>query len=150
MTEAENAAPQDPGPLAKKLQYLRETVRKDDGSKYTYREIIEGVKANGGPTLSIGYLSQLMNGARKNPMLNALDGLGRFFGQDLSYFDVTPGAPERRKLAVQLESAGVEAIAERAVGLNKGNMDALKSLIDQMRVMQGLPPITTEPEDPDE
>ena len=153
MTEAETDAPQDPGVIAKKLQFLFETVRKSDGSKYTYREVLDGVATNGGPTLSIGYLSQLVNGKRKNPMLNALDALAKFFGQPLSFFDVSTGpseADERLKLAARLQSAGVEAIAQRAVGLNEGNLKAIESLIDQMRIMQGLPAVKPDPGDADE
>jgi transcriptional regulator with XRE-family HTH domain len=156
VTEAENEGPigpeseasQDPGVIAKKLQFLFETVRKPDGKKYTYREVLDGVVANGGPTLSIGYLSQLVNGVRKNPMLDALTAIAAFFKVPLSFFDITTGTTEadaRMKLAARLQSAGVESIAQRAAGLNQGNLKALETLIDQMRTMQGLPPVEPEP-----
>ena len=152
MTEAQNdesavEPSKDPGPLAKKIQFLFETVRKPDGSKYTYRDVLNGIAANGGPQLSIGYLSQLVNGVRKNPMLDSLVALAKFFKVPLSFFDIAIGpteADERMKLAARLQSAGVEAIAQRAVGLNEGNLQALETLIDQMRVMQGLPPVKPE------
>ena len=153
MTDAQNEpnaeAPKDPGLLAKKLQYLFETIRKPDGGKYTYREVLDGIAANGGPSLSIGYLSQLVNGVRKNPMLDSLVALATFFKVPLSYFDIATGpteAEELMKLAARLQSAGVEAIAQRAVGLNEGNLKALQTLIDQMRLMQGLPAV--EPGEP--
>lgn len=144
----ENEAPQDAGVIAKKLQFLFETVRKPDGRKYTYREVLDGIAAQGGPQLSIGYLSQLVNGVRRNPMLDALTAIAGFFKVPLSFFDVTTGATEadaRMKLAARLQSAGVESIAQRAAGLNQGNLKALETLIDQMRTMQGLPPIESQP-----
>jgi len=144
VTKPENEAPQDPGVIARKLQFLFETVRKPDGRKYTYREVLDGVVANGGPTFSIGYLSQLVNGVRKNPMLDALTAIAAFFKVPLSFFDVTTGTTEadaRMKLTAHLQSAGVESIAQRAAGLNQGNIKALETLIDQMRTMQGLPPV---------
>ena len=153
VTEAENETPQDPGVIARKLQFLFETVRKPDGSKYTYREVLDGIAASGGPTLSIGYLSQLVNGRRKNPMLDSLVALAKFFKQPLSFFDIATEpseADELQRLAARLQSAGVESIAQRAVGLNKGNLKALETLLDQMRAMQGLPPISAEQGDADE
>ena len=147
VTPTESETPQDPGVIAKKLQFLFETVRKPDGRKYTYREVLDGIIANGGPTLSIGYLSQLVNGVRKNPMLDALVAIAAFFKVPLSFFDVTTDTTEadaRMKLAARLQSAGVEALAQRAVGLNQGNLKALETLIDQMRTMQGLPPVDHE------
>ena len=153
MTEAKKTTPQDPGVIANKLQFLFETVRKPDGTRYTYREVLDGIAASGGPTLSIGYLSQLVNGKRKNPMLDALYALAKFFQQPLSFFDDATGpseATERLKLAARLQAKGVEAIAQRAVGLNDGNLKALETLIDQMRVMQGLPAVENEPGDADE
>ena len=159
MTEAENESfdvpagqtPQDPGVIASKLQFLFETVRKPDGRKYTYREVLDGIAAHGGPQLSIGYLSQLVNGVRRNPMLDALTAIAGFFKVPLSFFDVTTDTTEadaRMKLAARLQSAGVESIAQRAAGLNQGNLKALETLIDQMRTMQGLPAV--EPGDADE
>ncbi len=147
MTPAESETPQDPGVIAKKLQFLFETVRKPDGRKYTYREVLDGIIAKGGPTLSIGYLSQLVNGVRKNPMLDALVAIAAFFKVPLSFFDVTTDSAEaeaRMKLTARLQSAGVESLAQRAVGLNQGNLKALETLIDQMRTMQGLPPVDHE------
>jgi transcriptional regulator with XRE-family HTH domain len=147
MNKAESEKPQDAGVIAKKLQFLFETVRKPNGKKYTYREVIEGVAEQGGPKFSIGYLSQLVNGVRTNPMLDSLTAIATFFNVPLSLFDVstdTAEAEERMKLAARLQSAGVESIAQRVVGLNQGNLSALETLIDQMRAMQGLPAVDRE------
>lgn len=34
-----------PGIVARRLQYLLETVRKPDGSRFTYREVLAGIEA---------------------------------------------------------------------------------------------------------
>ena len=143
----------DPGVIATKLQFLFETVRRPDGKRYTYQQVLDGIAANGGPSLSIGYMSQLVNGVRKNPKLSAVIALAKFFKKPLSFFDIATGpaeADQRVLLNARLHSAGVESIAQRATGLNEGNLKALESLIDQMRVMQGLPSIEPKPGGSDE
>lgn len=76
----------DPGLIARKLQFLFDTVQKPDGSRYTYREVIDGIQARGGPKISAGYLSQLVTGIRSRPMMDTVQGLARFFDVPVTYF----------------------------------------------------------------
>ncbi len=52
VADAEEQVPLDPGVIATKLQFLFETVRRPDGKRYTYQQVLDGIAANGGPSLS--------------------------------------------------------------------------------------------------
>lgn len=132
-----------PGIVARRLQYLLETVRKPDGSRFTYREVLAGIEAQGGPAMSIGYLSQLVTGTRSNPMMDAVQGLARFFKVPITYFDAasdTRETDEQLKIAAALQNAGVQDIALRSAGLAPASRQLLLDLADRLRDVEGLPP----------
>lgn len=133
----------DPGVIAERLQYLFEHKRKPDGKKYSYREAIRAIEAQGGASISVGYLSQLVTGVRTNPMMDAIQGLAQFFDVPLSYFDAhenTEETNEQLKLVAALQHAGVQDVAMRSVGLPPESIDLVLSMIDRVRQIEGLPP----------
>jgi ESX-1-secreted protein regulator len=133
----------DPGVIAERLQYLFENKRKPDGKKYSYREAIRAIEDAGGASISVGYLSQLVNGVRTNPMMDAIQGLAKFFGVPLSYFDEhedTVETNEQLKLVAALQHAGVQDVAMRTVGLPPESVKLVLSMIDRVREVEGLPP----------
>ena len=133
----------DPGVIAERLQYLFENKRKPDGKKYSYREAIRAIEDSGGASISVGYLSQLVNGVRTNPMMDAIQGLAKFFGVPLSYFDEhedTEETNEQLKLVAALQHAGVQDVAMRTVGLPPESVKLVLSMIDRVREVEGLPP----------
>ncbi|MBS2964232.1 hypothetical protein KGA66_14325 [Actinocrinis puniceicyclus] len=132
-----------PGVLAERIQYLFEHKRRPDGKRHSYREVLAAIEADGGPSMSVGYLSQLVTGVRTNPMLDAVQGLARFFQVPLSYFDAhekTVETDERINLVDALRHAGAQEIAMRAVGLSPQSIEMVVSVIDHLRSLQGLPP----------
>ena len=136
----------DPGVIAERLQYLFENKRKPDGKKYSYREAIRAIEEAGGASISVGYLSQLVNGVRTNPMMDAIQGLAKFFGVPLSYFDEhedTEETNEQLKLVAALQHAGVQDVAMRTVGLPPESVKLVLSMIDRVREVEGLPPAET-------
>jgi transcriptional regulator with XRE-family HTH domain len=133
----------DPGVIAERLQYLFENKRRPDGKKYSYREAIRAIEESGGASISVGYLSQLVNGVRTNPMMDAIQGLAKFFGVPLSYFDEhedTEETNEQLKLVAALQHAGVQDVAMRTVGLPPESVKLVLSMIDRVREVEGLPP----------
>jgi len=137
------ASTADPGVIAERLRYLFENKRKPDGKKYSYREAIRAIEAAGGASISVGYLSQLVNGVRTNPMMDAIQGLAKFFGVPLSYFDAlenTEETNEQLKLVAALQHAGVQDVAMRTVGLPPESVKLVLSMIDRVREVEGLPP----------
>lgn len=134
----------DPGVIAQRLQYLFDHKRKLDGKRYSYRDVLAAIEAQGGPTMSIGYLSQLVTGARTNPMMDAVQALAKFFSVPLSYFDAhesTAETNEQLKLVAALQHAGVQDVAMRAVGLPPESIELVLSMIDRVRQVEGLPPV---------
>src|SRR5579884_390058 len=72
--------------LADRIDHLLTTVHPRDRGPYTYEEVAEGIRAQGGPTISAQYLNQLHRGRRDNPTKQHLEALARFFGVPVAYF----------------------------------------------------------------
>ena len=70
-------------PLADQLNILFEFVTDDDGASYSMQDVSQNID------VSLATLSQLRNGKIKNPQLNTLREICRFFGVPLSYFETT-------------------------------------------------------------
>lgn len=141
--QSPEAATSDPGVLAQRLRYLFENKRKPDGKRYSYREVLKAIDERGGPSMSVGYLSQLVTGVRTNPMMDAVQALAKFFEVPLSYFDAhedTEETNQRLKLVAALQHAGVQDVAMRTVGLPPESIDLVLSMIDRVRQVEGLPP----------
>lgn len=133
----------DPGVLAQRLRYLFENKRRPDGKRYSYREVLKAIDERGGPSMSVGYLSQLVTGVRTNPMMDAVQALAKFFEVPLSYFDAhedTEETNQRLKLVAALQHAGVQDVAMRTVGLPPESINLVLSMIDRVRQVEGLPP----------
>lgn len=149
--QAPESAKSDPGALAQRLRYLLEQKRKPDGKRYSYREVLKAIDAQGGPSMSVGYLSQLVTGVRTNPMMDAVQALAKFFEVPLSYFDAhenTEETNEKLKLVAALQHAGVQDVATRAAGLPPESIDLVLSMIDRVRQVEGLPPVDAPPNTP--
>ncbi|HEV2347552.1 MAG TPA: helix-turn-helix domain-containing protein [Actinocrinis sp.] len=147
--EAADSGKADPGVLALRLRYLFENKRRPDGKRYSYREVLKAIDERGGPSMSVGYLSQLVTGVRTNPMMDAVQALAKFFGVPLSYFDAhedTEETNQRLKLVAALQHAGVQDVAMRTVGLPPESIDLVLSMIDRVRQVEGLPPAQQTPD----
>src|ERR1700743_1624301 len=79
------SGPESPS-LAAQLEHLLATVHPRDRGPYTYEEVAEGIRAQGGPTISAQYLNQLHRGRRDTPTKPHLEALARFFGVPVAYF----------------------------------------------------------------
>jgi ESX-1-secreted protein regulator len=142
------AVTSDPGVLAQRLRYLFDNKRKPDGKRYSYREVLKAIDQQGGPSMSVGYLSQLVTGVRTNPMMDAVQALAKFFEVPLSYFDAhedTEETNQRLKLVAALQHAGVQDVAMRTVGLPPESVELILSMIDRVRQVEGLPPAEQAP-----
>lgn len=129
--------------IAQRLRYLFENKRKPDGKKYSYRELLRVIDAQGGPSMSVGYLSQLVTGVRTNPMMDAIQALAKAFEVPLSYFDAhenTEETNEQLKLVAAIQDAGVQDVAMRTVGLPPESVKLVLGMIDRVRELEGLPP----------
>ncbi|MFE0171374.1 helix-turn-helix domain-containing protein [Streptomyces sp. NPDC059002] len=134
----------DGAPLAARLNHLFRASR-PQGRTWTNREVAEEVKlANPGLKVSGAYLSALRTGKRTNPSTDLLSALAKFFGVSPAYFvDPDHAARVDTQLAAlnELSQSGVREVALRAVGLPPESLAAISAVIDQVRKLQGLPPV---------
>ncbi|MFD7711345.1 helix-turn-helix domain-containing protein [Streptomyces sp. NPDC059786] len=131
--------------LAVRLDDLFRTVR-PKGRHWTNAEVAEELKRTN-PELKVGgvYLSQLRTGKRSNPSPDLLAALARFFGVSVAYFfdeKVAESVLGEVAAIEALRQAGVRAVAMRAAGMKKENLQAITAIMDQYRQLQGLPPVT--------
>ena len=70
-------------PLADQINILFEAITRPDGRPYAMQEVAENID------VSLGTISQLRSGKIKNPQLNTLRELCRFFDVPLRYFETT-------------------------------------------------------------
>ena len=126
--------------LAWKINRLFETMH-PAGREYTLHEVVEGIRAQGGPHLSPAYLWQLRHGVRTNPTKEHLEAIATFFGVSPAYFYDDPAARDlvdRLALAGALQNEHVAKLALRANGLSDETLAAVARIIEQARQIEGL------------
>ncbi|MBB4688964.1 helix-turn-helix domain-containing protein [Amycolatopsis jiangsuensis] len=133
--------------LAARLDDLFRSVR-PQGRHWTNAEVAAELK-RASPELKVGgvYLSQLRTGKRTNPSQELLAALAKFFGVSVAYFfdEEVAGSVLSELAAVEaMRQAGVRAVAMRAAGMREENLQAITTIMDQYRQMQGLPPVSDE------
>ncbi|BFU47387.1 helix-turn-helix domain-containing protein [Krasilnikovia sp. MM14-A1004] len=134
----------DASPLAQRLDQLFRMSR-PDARRWTNNEVAEELRSKH-PSLRVSgaYLSALRNGKRVNPSPELLVALADFFGVAPGYFlDQEHSDRVTTQLAMleSLRDAGVRGIAMRAIGLPSESLEAITTVLDQVRKLQGLPPV---------
>jgi transcriptional regulator with XRE-family HTH domain len=130
--------------LAKRLDELFQRGR-PGGARWTNDEVATEIKKlDPNIRVSGAYLSALRTGKRTRPSPELQLALAKFFGVSPAYFfDPKRAEQISHQLATldEMRQAGVRAIALRAVGLPAESIDAMTVILDQMRRLQGLPPV---------
>lgn len=132
-----------PGPrrsVAEKLEHLFRTVSGPRG-EYSLEEVATGIRERGGPTVSASYIWQLRKGVKDNPTKKHIEALADFFGVPASYFfdDDAAGRIEAElEMLAALRDAGVRRVAMRAVGLSPQSLEAIQTIIESVRQVEGL------------
>jgi transcriptional regulator with XRE-family HTH domain len=137
----------DGSTLADRLNELF-ALSRPRGQQWTNSEVAAEIRERD-PTVKVSgaYLSALRNGTRRNPSPVLLVALAKFFGVSPAYFfDSEQADRVNSQLAAldEIRLAGVRSIALRAIGLPAESLDAMASVLDQMRKLQGLPPVPEE------
>ena len=143
--------PRPPPSLAAKLDRLFRAVRPGGRGEYSYQEVADAIRSEGGPTISATYLWQLRKGLRDNPTRNHLAALARFFGVSPAYFfddDAAEVVDAQLSLLAAMRDASVRSVALRAAGLSVESLAAVQVVIDHARRLEGLEP-DTDPEGPE-
>jgi transcriptional regulator with XRE-family HTH domain len=134
----------DESTLAERLNDLF-TASRPEGRRWTNGEVAAQIKAKHPRIRASGaYLSALRNGTRTRPSPELLAALAEFFGVSPAYF-VDPDHADRVNAQLagleMLSQAGVRGVALRAVGLQQDSLEAITAMLDQVRKLQGLPPV---------
>lgn len=130
-----------PGDLADRLNHLFESIHPRGREPYSNEEVAKAIRKQGGD-ISRAYLSYLRTGERTNPTMQHVHALGRFFGVTPAYFFDSQVAAEvdaQLEVAVALRDAGVRAVALRAAGLSPKGLSAVAAIIEEVRLLEGLP-----------
>jgi transcriptional regulator with XRE-family HTH domain len=130
--------------LAAKLDRLFRTVHPAGRGEYTYEEVAGAIRDRG-VMISHTYVWQLRKGARDNPTKRHLEALAEFFGVNAAYFldddpETVRRIEEQLDLLAALRDSDVRSVALRAAGLSAPALDAIRSMIEQARRIEGLPP----------
>ena len=127
--------------LADRLDRLFRTARSPRGRPYTTGEAARAIAAAGGPTISPTYLWELRTGRATDPRRSHLQALATFFGVPPGYFFADgPAGPAEDDPAVllALRDDAVRRFAARLVGLSPATLDALATMVERTRELEGL------------
>ena len=84
--------------FAAQLQRLFDSYRREDGKRYTAKEVADEISYRGRVQVSKSYLYELLKGQKTSPSLTLVQALAEFFEVNLDYF-----ADERLRTAVHAE-----------------------------------------------
>ncbi|MCE3555518.1 helix-turn-helix domain-containing protein [Pseudonocardia sp. RS11V-5] len=121
--------------LAERIDHLIQTVHPADRGPYTLEEISDGIRAQGGPSISAAYLNQLHRGKRDNPTKLNLEAIARFFGVPVAYFfDDTEARAVDEEIALlqAIRDQGIKDIALRTLDLSPETRQSIVRIIQEM------------------
>ncbi len=128
--------------LANKLDELFRKGHPGGRGEYTYEEVAEGIRRQGGPTISATYLWELRTGKKDNPRKRHLEAIAAFFGISPEYFFDTKTAERisaQLDLFAAMRDAGVRDLALRAAELSPEALRTIARVIELARRSEGLP-----------
>lgn len=139
--------------LAEKLDHLFRTVHGRYQGEYTYEEVAQALRRQGGPTISATYVWQLRKGLRDNPTKRHIEALSTFFGVPPAYFfddEVAARVDVELELLVALRDSAVRELALRAFGLSTESLTAIRGMIERVRKLEGLSQASPDEQSPPE
>lgn len=137
----EAPAPPERHNLSYRINRLFETLHPRERGEHTLQEVIDGIRAQGGPTLSLGYLWQLRHGVKDNPTKQHLEALARFFGVSPAYFfdgEAFDEIDAQLELYAAMRDHQVRELALRAADLSPRTLRAMAQMIQRARELEGL------------
>ncbi|QUR68724.1 helix-turn-helix domain-containing protein [Mycobacterium spongiae] len=137
--------------LAEKLNKLFDLMRVGSKPPLSNAAAAEAITRETGISISPAYLWQLRSGIKTNPTVAHLRAIAQFFGVTPSYL-VDPGIhPEidaQLNLLQALRDSGVRDLALRASGLTPQAIQSLATMVDHVRELEQLPPVSPTAEEP--
>jgi transcriptional regulator with XRE-family HTH domain len=130
--------------LAVQLDRLFRGPRADGRTWKNDQVAAELRRRNPGLRVTGGYLSALRNGGKSHPSIELQQALADFFGVPITYFAgaaVDADIAEQTAAVALLQQEEVRAIALRAIGVQKESLATIAAMLDNIRALQGLPPV---------
>ncbi|BBG05726.1 transcriptional regulator with XRE-family HTH domain [Pseudonocardia autotrophica] len=124
--------------LGDRLNRLVATVHPPERGPYTDEEVVGGIRAVGGPSLSAQYFNHLRHGRRDNPTKAALEGIARFFRVPVGYlfadeFSETDDAD--RHILTVVRRANLEDLVELLGELPEETKDSVGRIVEDLHRM---------------
>ncbi|MFI5779056.1 transcriptional regulator [Nocardia sp. NPDC051570] len=143
MSSAGSAAePTEGDSFAARLNRLIAEHEARTGVTMSLSHFIRDFERTTGVPLSKGYLSQLRNDLAPEPRLDLVRAFARYFEVAPAYFLGGESAGDaQRELAEALRRAGASALGMRAAGLSETSLRHIAQIIDNIRALEGLPPV---------
>ncbi|WKV74198.1 helix-turn-helix domain-containing protein [Streptomyces sp. PCS3-D2] len=154
-------APPSRGVIGDRLDHLIKELHPPGRPPFSEREIARKMAEKAEPdvpTLTHASISNIRNGTTKNPGVDSLRALAKFFGVPVAYFlddnvaevtdrrmrEIKEGAERARasdELAEVLEDNDVRAIAFRLNGLSTKALRGIRGIVEGARDSEGLPQV---------
>ncbi|OMB91417.1 XRE family transcriptional regulator [Mycobacterium colombiense] len=137
--------PDDSG-LATRLNKLFELMRKAGTPPLSNAAAAAAITDKTGVPISPAYLWQLRSGLKTNPTVVHLRAIADYFGVPPSYLidrGTDPAIDAQLNLLQALRDNGVRDLAARASGLTPQALDSLAAIVDHLRELERLPPISS-------
>ncbi|OBH51943.1 XRE family transcriptional regulator [Mycobacterium colombiense] len=141
--------PDDSG-LATRLNKLFELMRKAGTPPLSNAAAAAAITEKTGIPISPAYLWQLRSGLKTNPTVAHLRAIADYFGVPPSYLidrGTDPAIDAQLNLLQALRDNGVRDLAARASGLTPQALDSLAAIVDHLRELERLPPISSRRDD---
>lgn len=140
----------DDGELAARLNKLFELMRKASTPPLSNAAAAAAITDKTGVPISPAYLWQLRSGIKTNPTVAHLRAIADFFGVPPSYLidrGTDPAIDAQLNLLQALRDNGVRDLAARASGLTPQALNSLAAIVDHLRELERLPPISSQRDD---
>lgn len=128
--------------LAERLELLFCTVPRAVGSTQLHSaDSVAAALAAQGIHVTPTHLANLRAGRRDNPSAVLLAGIARVFDVPLAYFfedDVAQDASSGLRTLTALRDAGVQKVMLRAQGVSPTSLEAVATVLAQIRLIEGL------------
>ncbi|BCZ24072.1 helix-turn-helix transcriptional regulator [Mycobacterium senriense] len=137
--------PDDSG-LAARLNKLFELMRKAGTPPLSNAAAAAAITDKTGVPISPAYLWQLRSGLKTNPTVAHLRAIADYFGVPPSYLvdrGTDPAIDAQLNLLQALRDNGVRDLAARASGLTPQALNSLAAIVDHLRELERLPPISS-------
>lgn len=141
--------PDDSG-LAARLNKLFELMRKAGAPPLSNAAAAAAITEKTGVPISPAYLWQLRSGLKTNPTVAHLRAIADYFGVPPSYLvdrGTDPAIDAQLNLLQALRDNGVHDLAARASGLTPQALNSLAAIVDRLRELERLPPISSRRDD---